>query len=310
MFSFLSIEFALCFIVFFCIYWTLQKNITHQNILLTIAAYAILYLMAGLLPTVILFLFSTFVVVIAHFIANHDNKKLFLIMGIIITLLNLIIFKYYNFFYEEISARLSLVSFDSSNVLSTIIFPLGISYYSFMAISYLVDLYRHVKNNTLDKNNHPSALQIFCHLSLFMTLTAGPIARINDAKGMTDIFNRSSALGQQLNRPRTLKYPILAFALILLALTKKWWAAGWLADTWVNPIFANPSQYHSLEILVGIYAYTLQLFLDFSWLQRAYDWLWFAAWFLSACQFQSALIGAQHTRLLEQMAHQFIHLDS
>lgn len=264
MFSFLSIEFALCFIVFFCIYWTLQKNITHQNILLTIASYAILYLMAGLLPTVILFLFSTFVVVIAHFIANHDNKKLFLIMGIIITLLNLIIFKYYNFFYEEISARLYLASFDSSNVLSTIIFPLGISYYSFMAISYLVDLYRHVKNNTLDKNNHPSALQIFCHLSLFMTLTAGPIARINDAKGMTDIFNRSSALGQQLNRPRTLKYPILAFALILLALTKKWWLAGWLADTWVNPIFANPSQYHSLEILVGIYAYTLQLFLDFS----------------------------------------------
>ncbi len=264
MFSFLSIEFAICFIVFFCIYWTLQKNIHHQNLLLTIASYAILYLMAGALPVVILFLLSAFVIVIANLIVNSSHKKLFLWIGITTSLLNLIIFKYYNFFYETISTRLSIINFDDSNILSTIIFPLGISYYSFMAISYLVDLYHHAKNNTANKNNHLSPLQVFCHLSLFMTLTAGPIARVNDAKGMTDIHHRSSALGVQLNRPRTLKYPMLAFALILLALAKKWWIAGWLADTWVNPIFANPSQYHSLEVLVGIYAYTLQLFLDFS----------------------------------------------
>lgn len=264
MFSFLSIEFALCFIVFFCIYWAFKKYVTCQNLLLTLASYAILYLMAGALPVVILFLFSTFIIIIAHFIASHANKKLFLIIGIVVALSNLIIFKYYNFFYENVSTRLFAHDLDSSNTLSTLIFPLGISYYSFMAISYLVDLYHHAIHKRLNHDNHIGILALFCHLSLFMTLTAGPIARINHSKGMTDIFNYSSSLGKQFNHPRSLQCPTLAFALILLALTKKWWIAGWLADTWVNPIFANPTQYHSLEILLAMYAYTLQLFLDFS----------------------------------------------
>ena len=52
--------------------------------------------------------------------------------------------------------------------------------------------------------------------------------------------------------------------MILLAIIKKWWLVGWLADNLVNPIFENPQQYDVVTVLTAIYGYTVQLFLDFS----------------------------------------------
>jgi len=101
------------------------------------------------------------------------------------------------------------------------------------------------------------------HFSFFVTITAGPIARAQNAKGLTDISGQSCGMSTQIttNQPRKILLPSLALILLVLALIKKWWIAGWLADQWVNPVFANPMQYHSLEILAAIYGYTLQLFL-------------------------------------------------
>lgn len=261
MFSFLSIEFSLLFIAFFAIYWLVYKNIAYQNRLLITFGYTILYLMAGILPTVILFVFSLFIICIAHFIKTHIHKKIWLIVGIIAILIHLCIFKYYNFFIDGIQNN----AFFGNSITATLILPLGISYYSFMAISYLVDLYRFYQKNT-QPIPHLTPLQTFTHFSFFATLTAGPITRVFATKGVHDVFGGDASLYTQLHRqrPRQLTHPLLALSLILLALIKKWWLAGNLADNWVNPIFANPSQYHSLEILTAIYGYTLQLFLDFS----------------------------------------------
>lgn len=261
MFSFLSIEFALGFIAFFCVYWSLQKMPHVQNCLLTVVSYFVLYLMSNEIAVCSLAIFSTIIYGISIMMEKSQYKKRWLISGISLTILNLCIWKYFDFFKEIISTQLSLVHLDDSDLLSSIVLPLGISYYSFQAISYLMSRY---KNETaVPALNFENVL---CHFSFFATITAGPIARAQNAKGLTDIYNQPCGMQTQLevNSPRKVLAPTFAFFLITLALFKKWWLAGWLADNWVNPIFTNPMQYHSLEVLAAIYGYTLQLFLDFS----------------------------------------------
>ncbi len=262
MFSFLSIEFSLSFILFFCLYWSFRSKPQIQNLILILASYAIIYLMAGIIPTLILFGFTSIIFILSTLMDKYKqhNKKIML-TGIIFTILQLAIFKYYDFFKPEVSNFLEILKLDSSGLVANLILPLGISYYSFQAISYLVSRYH--QESTVPQFNFA---QLMAHFSFFATITAGPIARAKSAKGLTDIQGNACGMSEQLRQiePRKILMPSLAFLLLTLALIKKWWIAGWLADNWVNPVFANPMQYHSLEVLAAIYGYTLQLFLDFS----------------------------------------------
>lgn len=262
MFSFLSIEFGILFIVFLAVYWSLRQQPQWQNLLLLFVSYLIIYLMSGVVAVSVLLTFSMAIFGISCAMdksANH--KKFWLVSGIILTVLQLSIFKYYDFFRESIRYSLDVLQLDSSGLMANIIFPLGISYYSFQAISYLVSRYH---NETQTPTF--SLMQLLTHFSFFATISAGPIARAKAASGLTDIEGNQVAMSSQIRQqtPRQILFPTLALGLFLLALIKKWWLAGWLADNWVNPIFTNPMQYHSLEVLVAIYGYTLQLFLDFS----------------------------------------------
>ncbi|MBE9578932.1 MULTISPECIES: MBOAT family protein [Moraxella] len=265
MFSFLSVEFALLFMVFFMLYWAFKKRPDIQNMLLLIISYAIIYLMAGLMAVGMLFIFSIVIYFIARQIIISRHKKSWMAMGVIITLINLSVFKYYEFFRANISRALEMWQLDNTGLMANIIFPLGISYYSFQAISYLATLYQQTKNNHQPQT--PLSLwQSLTYFSFFATISSGPITRVAYTKGLKDITGKECAMYDQLNepKPRQLLYPKIAFALIVLALAKKWWLAGYLADNWVNPVFANPTGFHSLEVLTAIYGYTLQLFLDFS----------------------------------------------
>lgn len=262
MFSFLSIEFALIFIYFLWMYWLFRQHPQIQNLLLTLISYAIVYLMAGNIAVGIVFTFSIFIYLIGYAMDRSDGlKKTWLAIGIIATLIQLSVFKYYDFFRETISQSLQALHLDSSGLMANLIFPLGISYYSFQAISYMMDRY---SNNS--KALRFNLLQLMTHFSFFATISAGPIARAKSASGLTDIQGNPCGMAEQIQQttPRKILLPVAALFLILLALIKKWWLAGWLADNWVNPIFSNPMQYHSLEVLTAVYAYTLQLFLDFS----------------------------------------------
>lgn len=262
MFSFLSIEFSILFILFFCIYWSFQKKPQIQNLLLMIASYAVVYAMSNALAVSILFSFSLVVYALSLAMDRYQqHKKKILVLGIILTVMQLSWFKYYDFFKTNISLVLDTLQLDSSGLMANLILPLGISYYSFQAISYLVSRYH-------DETEVPrfNFMQLLMHFSFFATITAGPIARAKSAKGLTDVQGQPCGMSEQIRSqtPRKILLPSLALLLIIVALIKKWWIAGWLADEWVNPVFANPMQYHSLEILAAIYGYTVQLFLDFS----------------------------------------------
>ncbi|MBJ9907161.1 MBOAT family protein [Acinetobacter bereziniae] len=262
MFSFLTIEFALLFIVFFSIYWIFRSKPQTQNYMLAFFSYFLVFMMAGGLAISILLIFTLTIYLISYLMDRYaSTKKILLISGVAITIIQLSIFKYYEFFKPIVTNTLDKLNLDSSGLVANLILPLGISYYSFQAISYLVSRYR----NEIGSSKF-NLIQLLMHFSFFATITAGPIARAQNAKGLTDINDQLCGMSEQLinKEPRKILLPTLALMLIILALIKKWWIAGWLADNWVNPVFTNPMQYHSLEILTAIYAYTLQLFLDFS----------------------------------------------
>ena len=128
MFSFLSIEFALSFILFFAIYWVFRNKPQIQNLILVITSYLLVFLMAGGLAITILFIFSLIVYLISILMDRYILlKKKLLISGIVITLIQLSIFKYYDFFKPIVSESLDKLNLDNSGLAANLILPLGIS---------------------------------------------------------------------------------------------------------------------------------------------------------------------------------------
>ncbi|MBV9746519.1 MAG: MBOAT family protein, partial [Acidobacteriia bacterium] len=127
------------------------------------------------------------------------------------------------------------------------VFPLGLSFYVFQALTYTIDLYRRDGEGTHSLLAHLSAA------SFFPTLQAGPITRISELVkqfGTRPVLDRVAG-GQ-------------AFFLIGLGLLKKFLIADFLADNFVNRVFDTPKLYSGAEALLAIYAYSVQLYCDFS----------------------------------------------
>lgn len=256
--SFLSIEFAIFFICFFPIYWSLGKKPRLQNILLLLASIGLLFSLHQDIKTSLLIVSSVIAFsVIIHFIAfkifqsiQLNKRKFWLKLGIIIACCNLGFFKYFDFF------RAYAKEWFNTGEMIDILMPLGISYYTFQGIAYLVSVYR---RETLRLSFSHTLL----HFSFFPTITSGPIIRVGEQK---NIQGMQMGMAEQIQPPttRTILYPALAVSLILLGVIKKWWLVGTLADGWVTPVFENPLQYDAIAVLLAIYGYTVQLFLDFS----------------------------------------------
>ncbi|HBY59737.1 MAG TPA: MBOAT family protein, partial [Solibacterales bacterium] len=126
-------------------------------------------------------------------------------------------------------------------------FALGISFYTFQALTYTIDIYRH------DAKPAKSLLSHLAAVSFFPTTLAGPIARM-------------SALVPQFEKFRPLEaaWGGRGLFLIGLGLAKKFLIADYLADNIVNRVFDLPRLYSGLEVMAGVYAYALQLYYDFS----------------------------------------------
>ncbi len=247
----ISIEFALFFVLFFALYWSFRASPRIQNGLLLVAGLGWLFSIHwGFALNVIAFALVVNIVGIRiHSAQSLETRKSWLIFGVSLILLGLATFKYYDFY------RFYLQEWLGDNLVDVLL-PLGISYYAFQSISYLVDLY---KERGLKMNGY----HLLLNFSFFPTITAGPIFRINESKSILGVHKGA---GEQIcqTQPRNIILPALAVTLILLGIAKKWWLSGTLADNWVSPVFENPMQYDFWNVLIAIYGYTLQLFLDFS----------------------------------------------
>lgn len=127
------------------------------------------------------------------------------------------------------------------------VFPLGLSFYCFQALSYTLDVYRK------DAKATSSILAHFAAVSFFPTILAGPITRV-------------SSLVSQFEKPKKLSTADGGRALFLIGLgaMKKLLVADYLAENLVNRIFDFPKLYSGLEVLAAVYGYALQLYFDFS----------------------------------------------
>ncbi|MGK7927404.1 MAG: MBOAT family protein [Spirulina sp.] len=177
-------------------------------------------------------------------IERVENSRFFLILGILFNLGLLGYFKYSQFFLNSLH---QLFGFPVPSV--NIILPLAISFYSFTQIAYLVDAFQ-----GKTKIYHYNFLSYSLFVSFFPQLIAGPILRYNELLPQFQKL-RIFILSQ--------KNLALGLTLFILGLFKKVAIADNLSP-WVTEVFNHASEVTFLEAWVGTFAYTFQLYFDFS----------------------------------------------
>ena len=189
-----------------------------------------------------------------------NKKKLVLFTGVSFNLLLLAWFKYAYFFTEWIN-QIAGTSFEVINLFavwsnelvgsnfntSTIILPVGISFFTFQAISYIVDVYR--QKTPVVRN----ILNFGFYLSFFPSLIAGPIVRA--AEFVPQMFRNYQLRKGEAGH---------AFFLISCGLVKKIAISDYISVNFVDRVFDEPLLYSGFENLMAVYGYTLQIYCDFS----------------------------------------------
>lgn len=171
------------------------------------------------------------------------------IVGLVVTvdLGVLAFFKYYDFFLTSLDGLLRQLGLARDLPFMEVILPIGISFFTFQGISYVVDVYRgHIRAEH-------SLLDVMLFKSFFPQLVAGPIVRAAD-------FMPQLHAPAQLTRDHV----SVGVVLILTGLAKKMVIANYLATEIVDPVFFDPSVVSAFDLLIGIYAYAIQIYCDFS----------------------------------------------
>jgi alginate O-acetyltransferase complex protein AlgI len=154
-------------------------------------------------------------------------------------------FKYYDFFLTSTQNALARLGIEISPTIAQITLPVGISFFTFQALSYVIDIYR--------RTFEPVTFSKFAvYLSFFPHLVAGPIVRASEF--LPQLEGRRDPRRVDASR---------AFMLILSGLFLKVVVANFLATHIVDDVFGSPQAHSSLEVLVSIYAYSVQIFADF-----------------------------------------------
>ncbi len=244
-----SLDFAIFLPIVFVLYWFVAKESTkYQNILLVIAS----YIFYGWWDWRFLFLilFST-VVDYSIGIAlskEHKNKqrKILLLISVLVNLGLLGVFKYYNFFIDNFTTVFSFFGNEIQSNTLDIILPVGISFYTFQTLSYTIDVYR----KRLEPTKDFIAFSVF--VSFFPQLVAGPI-------------ERATQLLPQFYKKRHFNYNQAkeGVYLIVWGLFKKMVIADTCAN-YANDIFSKYESMNSLSLLLGAIYFAFQIYGDFS----------------------------------------------
>jgi len=217
---------------------------TLNNLVLFILSLFFYYWGSG--KFILVFMLSIMVnTILGQYIFSSSRKKLLVSIGVVFNVCLLLYFKYYNFLYDQV-ANISLNFFDSQMPPHTYIFlPIGISFYSFMAISYLVEVYQ-------GKDRCASLLTFGTYLTLFPHLLAGPIVRYSELEAEME------------NREVTLRMFFEGIWRFSLGMGKKIILANNLGSV-ADKVFALPSGELTTALAwTGIACYTLQIYFDFS----------------------------------------------
>ncbi|MDP1844477.1 MAG: MBOAT family O-acyltransferase [Sediminibacterium sp.] len=234
--------------VVFVLYWFgFKKKLHYQNLFLLVAS----YFFYGWWSWKLIFLLA-FSTILDYFYgfkvgsSNPQKAKLFLWLSIINNLGVLVVFKYFNFFSFQIQSLIELFGFHANTLVLNIILPIGISFYTFHGISYILDVY-HRKQKPVK-----SFIDYAIFVSFFPLLVAGPI-------------ERASHLLPQIQKKRKFNYEqcVDGCRLILWGMFKKVVIADSLSVI-VDQIFINYQDYSAINLIVGAVAFSFQIYGDFS----------------------------------------------
>ena len=244
-----TIGFAIFLTIVFFLYWFVaNKNLIVQNNLLLISSYY--FYSCWDWRFLFLLIFSTlldyFTGIKMSDSKNKINKKFWFWLSISINLGFLGIFKYYNFFAESFAAVLENFGFKVNPFTLNVILPVGISFYTFHGLSYVIDIYK--DRIKAEKNFIDYAVFV----SFFPLLVAGPI-------------ERATHLLPQIQKKRIFNYSkaIDGLRQILWGLFKKVVIADQCAD-FANVFFNNAENYSGSSLLAGAIFFALQIYGDFS----------------------------------------------
>lgn len=241
---FSSTIFLFCFLPLLLLIYFFSPNRAKNSILL--AASLLFYAWGELFYTVLMAFSILANYVFGRLIDNSQfRKKQFLAFGVACNLLLLGFFKYANFIIDNLNSAFAPLNVARIE-LDAVHLPLGISFFTFQAISYLVDVYR--KQNPAQK----SLLNLGLYIALFPQLIAGPIVRYN------------SVARQLVSRTVTLHSFADGITRFIYGLAKKLLIANPLGEV-ADTIFLLPAdQLPALVAWTGIVCFSLQIYFDFS----------------------------------------------
>ncbi len=241
-----SLEFLLFFPLVTILYFLLKHP--YRWILLLVAS-CVFYMFFK--PVYILILGFTIVIdyvagIYIEKAADKKQKKKFLVLSIIANVGVLAIFKYYNFFNDNITSLASFMGLSNSIPYLNILLPIGLSFHTFQAMSYTIEVYR--GNQKAERHFGLYALYVM----FYPQLVAGPIERPQN-------------ILPQLHTEKKFDYEgaVIGLRLMLWGFFKKMVIADNLSII-VDNVYNNPSQQNGFTFLIATYFFTFQIYCDFS----------------------------------------------
>ncbi|WP_271783558.1 MBOAT family O-acyltransferase [Aquimarina algiphila] len=244
-----SLDFVVFIIPVFLLYWLVfSKSNIYQNLFLL--AVSIFFYAWADWRFLILLLGSTLInyyLGLKIYRTPEDRKKsIFLYIGLVFNVGLLLYFKYFNFFYEGFYEILNVFGSTSTYNSLVILLPLGISFFTFQTLGYLIDVY----NEEIEPSENLLDFSLF--VTFFPKILSGPI-------------ERASSLLPQIKEKRVISYEVSVDGLrqILWGLFAKIVVAENCALI-ANPIFNNYENESGSTLLLGTFFYAIQLYADFS----------------------------------------------
>jgi len=179
--------------------------------------------------------------------ATSSGKRAWLMVAVAACIGTLAYFKYEAFLVTQTAGLLNAAGFRADSAMLRVVLPIGISFYTFQSLSYTLDIYRGASQPT-------SSLRDFAlFVAFFPTVLSGPITR---SRQLLPQFERP--LADSLGRAEE------GIVLMVRGFVKKIAFADVLAVHLVDPAFAAPGEYAPAFLLVALYAYTFQIYMDLS----------------------------------------------
>ncbi len=241
---FSSRDFLLLFLPFFAIFTVVSRKISWRNLYLTLFSLFFYYKTGGIYFLLILLMSLTDYTISLFLVTNKEPKrrKWLVTTSVVFDLGVLCYFKYTGMLGDMLSALT-----DGHISFGDIFLPVGISFFTFQSLSYVIDVYRG------DIEPARSWSDYLFYLCFFPQLVAGPIVRAKDF--LPQIHQPTLVTRQMMGR---------GLFLILIGLIKKAVISDYISINYVDRIFDAPLLYSGFENLMGVYGYALQIYCDFS----------------------------------------------